>query len=120
MGGIKGGVGWDYIADHTPDWRMHGWAEGVDHARRYAGLESKWVANGDHNLTDPQIFRISQTHVDKLRPVDADNREVSIRIVPNGSSRILAAVLQVHRDLSRVVHDVAVRQNETIRSDDET
>src|SRR6188474_2371689 len=55
----------------------------------------------------------------QLWRIDSNNSEVSIRVIACQSRRIFAAVLQVNGDCARVVNNVAVGQNKSIRRDHE-
>ena len=80
----------------------------------------KRIADRDGQLTDAQRLGIGQAHMPKLRRIDADDGEIGVGIVADQLRGIFASVRQADRDLIRVVHDVAVGQNKSVRRDDKT
>src|SRR5207244_10168067 len=108
------------IVDQTSGLRMHRAAERTDHARGNAGLKTKRVSDRNDDLADAQTLRIRQAHVRKVRRIDPNHSEIRIGIIADQLRRILAPVRQAHRNLIRVVNDVADGQNETVRVNDET
>ncbi len=120
VAGVQRRVSLNDIVDQTARLGIHGTSKCADNSRRHAGLKTERVADRDHQLPDPQIFRISQPHVDKLRRIDANHRKICFWIVANQPPGILAAVRQIDRDLCRVMHDMAVGQNESIGRDHES
>jgi hypothetical protein len=70
-------------------------------------------------LAHSQILGIGQAHVSQLWRIDSNKGKVSIRVIARQLGGIFAAVLQVNGDCARVVNNVAVRQNKSIRRDHE-
>ena len=83
-------------------------------------MKTKRVSDRNDDLADTQTLRIRQAHVRKVRRIDSNHSEIRIGIIAGQLRRILAPVRQAHRNLIRVVNDVAVGQNEAVRGDDET
>src|ERR1051325_5453033 len=60
---IKCRVGLNDVVDQTTRLRIHRATERTDHARCYAGLETKWISNRDRELANLQALGAGQTHV---------------------------------------------------------
>src|SRR5438552_12609838 len=99
---------------------MHGASECADLVRSYACLKPKLITDRDRNLTDTQSFRVCQSNVRKLRSVDANNREIGIRVVADELGAKFPAVGKIDFNFVRAMHDVAVGQNKTVRRNDES
>ena len=56
----------------------------------------------------------------QLWRIDSNNGKIRIRVIACQSGGIVASVRQVNSDSARVMNNVAVRQNESIRRDHES
>src|SRR5438128_11459387 len=57
--------------------------------------------------------------MDELRSINPNYSKISLGVIANELGSIFPAVRQVDCNLTGVVHHMAVRQNESIRRDDE-
>ena len=95
-------------------------AQRAHHARRHRVLEAVGIADGDGELAHAQLVGIPEAHRLQVRRVNADDRQVRVRVRAD-EMRIGPATVG-ERDFNplRAMHDVAVRENKTVRRDDET
>ena len=98
---------------------MHRPAECADYACSDARLKAKRISDRDHQLADPQIFGVGETHMGQLRRVDSNHREIGVRIVARQLRRIFASIRQIYSNRIRRVHDVTISQDESVRRDNE-
>ena len=113
-------IGLDNVVDQSARLRVHRATERTNHSGGDARLKPKRITNGDRDLTDTQCFRIGQPHMRKLRRINANHGEISIRIVSDKLGARFPAVGKIDYDFARTMHDVAIGQNKTIRRDDES
>ena len=89
-------------------------AQRADNARRDRTLESVRIADGDGDFSDTQRGGVAQRHVGKFGRMDPDHRQIGVGIVPNQEGFTGAAVGERDLDPRRAIHDVAVREDESV------
>src|SRR5262249_28448291 len=120
VAGIQRGISLNNIVDQAARLRMHRAAERADYASSDTRLKAEWISDRDHKLTHTQILRVGQAHVSKLRRIDSNHSEIGVRIVARHLRRIFASIRQIYSNRICRVNDMTVRQNESVRRDDET
>src|SRR4029077_13582693 len=117
---IQSRVGLNDIVDQTTRLRVHRATKRADHSCGHAGLKSERITNRDHNLSDPQTLRVSQSDMDEIRRVDSNNCEIGIRIVAHKLGGIFPPVWQIDRNRTRIMNHMAVGKNKSVRRDEES
>ena len=90
VSGIERGVGLDDVVHQSPRLRAQRAAERADDARGYRVGEPVRIADRDDELARTQRGRIAKRGVREFRRVDAQHREIGVRIVADqrrGNSR---------------------------------
>ena len=84
-----------------------------------AVIQTERRANRDGELADPCLRRIRQPRRRQTLRVDPDHRQVRLRVLPPNFRVVFPAVLEAHFDLVCLFHDVPVRQNVAIFTNDD-
>ncbi len=113
-------VGLDDVVHQPAGIRAQRPAQRAHHARRHGVLKAVRIADGDGELADAQALRFAQFRRGQVRRVNAQHRQVRVRVFAHQMRVRPAAVVQRHFNLARAVHHVAVRQHQSVRADDET
>ena len=116
---VQGGVGLNHILDQAPRVRAQRSPQRADHARRHGGLKPVRIADRNRHLPRPQVLRISQGNGLQSGSIDANDGKIGRRIIADGVSGSAPSVRQRHLDPGRVVHDVAIGENQSIGREDE-
>ena len=129
---IERGVGLDQVLHQAHGARAQRSAERADDAGRHRVLEAKRIADRDDQLTRPQRRRIAERRRDQVGRRDAQNGEISVRIVTDEVRHEIPAVWQRHADACRTAcsaeatwsrrrgDDVAVGEDEAVGREDES
>ena len=83
-------------------------------------MEPVRIADGDGKLAHAQLVRITQAHRLEIRSVDADDRQVRLRVCTDDSRLRPPAIGQRTFNPVRAVDDVTVGEGKAIGRDDET
>ena len=86
----------------------------------YRGLKPKGVADRQHNLSNPKLLRIAEGSGGETGLVHTNHSQVAGGIVADGGCRHAAAVGHSDLDPARVMHDMAVGENQAIGSEYKT
>src|SRR4029450_5392590 len=108
------------VVNQSAGLRVHRATECADHAGSDACLKAERISDRDHQLADPQVLGVGQTHIGKLRRINPNNRKIGIWIIACQLRWIFASIGQIYSDRIRRLNDVAIGQNESIRSDNKT
>ena len=119
ISGVQSGVGLNHILDQAPRVRAQRSPQRADHARRHGGLKPVRIADRNRHLARPQLLRISQWNGLQSGNIDSNDGKIGGRIIADGVSRSAPSVRQRHFDPRRVVHDVAIGENQSIGREDE-
>ena len=119
VAGIQRCIRLDDIVHEAARLRAHGATQRTHHPRRDGLLEPVRTADGHGDLAHSHGLRITKAHMNEMRRIDAHDGEVRVRVVADKRCRESPSVCRRDFDLLRGVDDMAVRQDETIRRDDE-
>ncbi len=117
IAGIDRGVGLDEILvalDAEP-----GAAERADDPRGHGLAEAERVADGEHEIPDPQMARIAQRHRRQIFRRDLQHGDVGGGIAPDQPRLEAAVVLGGDFDVGGVLDDVVVGQHIALRGIDD-
>src|SRR5467141_985846 len=113
-------IGLDDVVDETARLGSERPAQGADNARGHGGLEAVRIADRDRDLTHTHRSRVAERGRREGIGADANDREVGLGIVADEGSLAHLSVITGHGDRIGAVDDVAVREDESIRSEEET
>jgi hypothetical protein len=119
VAGVERGVGLDDVVDQTSGIRTQRASQRTDHTCRNRGLESIRAAESDHQLSDTKLLRVAECGGSETRFIDSNDSQVARRIITNCGRGHAATVGQSDFDSPRIVHHVAVSQDQAIGSEDE-
>src|ERR1700686_288270 len=111
---VQGGVGLNDILDQATRVRAQRSSERADHARRHRGLKPVRIADRNRHLSRPQLLRVSEGNGLQTGSINSNHGKIGRRIITDGVSRSAAAVRECYLDSRRVVHDVAVGENQSV------
>ena len=83
-------------------------------------LKSVRTADRHRDLTDTNLGRVRKTHMVQIRRIDSNHAEIGMRIGPDQLRGKNSRIVQRYLQLPCAVHDVTIREDETIARDDET
>ena len=116
---VERGVGLNHVFDQPTRAGLQRAAKGADDAGGDGRLEAVRVADGDGDLAGPDGLRVAQTRRAEVGRIQADDRQVGVRVVADERGADAAAVAERHVDLAGAVHDVAVGERKAVGREDE-
>jgi hypothetical protein len=105
----------DDIIDQPARLRSQRAAESADHSGGYGALKAVGITDGYHQLSHPDQFRISQGSRHEMIAIDANHRQIRVRIFPDQARFEAPSIGKRHAELAGPMHHVAVGQNKAIR-----
>ncbi len=82
-------------------------------------LESVRIADRNHELSRAERTRVAKLHGLEIRRSDAHHRDIRVGILADQIGRALPPIGKRHRDVVRVLDDVAVGEEEAVVCEDE-
>jgi hypothetical protein len=89
------------------------------HTGSHRALKAVRIANSNDQLPHPYSLRITELRWEQMRCANAHHGQISRRVITNQVCSHTTTIGQGHKDAARVMHDMAIRQNKTIRSKNE-
>ncbi len=119
IAGIERGIRLNHVVDQAPGISPQGAPQRAHHARGHRGLKSVRAAERDHELSYAKLLRVAERRGSEAGLVYAHNCKIARGIVSDSRGRHAASVRQCDVDAARVMHHVAVRENQAVGSEDE-
>src|SRR6185369_7048981 len=113
-------IGLNNSVHEAPGLCTQGATECANNSRCDRILKTVGVADCDHQLTDTNQMRVTKTGRNQVRRVDADHREVGIRIVTDELCLESPSIHESHIDLACAMDDVAIGKNESVGRKDKS
>src|SRR5262249_40492380 len=96
---IKRRIGLDDIIDQPARLRSQRAAESADHSGGYGALKAVGITDGYHQLSHPDRFRISQGSRHEMIAIDANHRQIRVRIFPDQARFEAPSIRKRHAQL---------------------
>ena len=93
--------------------------KGANDARRHGALKTVGISDSNNELPHSNGLGISKSGRHKIRRGNTHHRKICIRIISNLVCLIALSVRQRDFNAVRSMNNVAVREDEPIRSEDE-
>jgi hypothetical protein len=120
IAGIERGIGLDHVLDQAPGARAQRAAERRDHAGCHRRFEAERIADRDNELSSMQSFGIAESRRwQMLRRRRAQQRKIGIGIFADQPRANVQTIGGRKTKLAIALHDVAVRQHQPVRRDDD-
>src|ERR1700686_847676 len=117
---VQRSVGLNDVIDQPPGIRTERPTQRTHHARSYSRLESVGRANRNHDLPHAQALGIAERSRSQSGFVHANDRQIAGRIVADDRRRHAASVGQSDYDADGLMHDVAVSEDQSVWSENES
>src|ERR1044071_2136398 len=118
--GVQRRIGLDDLVHQTARLRPHRAPKRTNNSSGYSLLKTIGRTDRNRDLANPNPRRVGETGMLKVRRVDSNYRQVSLRIGPNEPGRKDARVVQRYLKLARTMDHVAVGQNKSISGNNES
>jgi hypothetical protein len=113
---VERGISLNNIINEPPRAGPERSPQRAHHTGSHCALKAVRIANSNDQLPHPYGLRITELRWEKMRCTNPHHGQISRRVITDQVCWHTAPIGQGHKDAARVMHDMAIRQNKTIRS----
>ena len=101
-------------------WTLTTWRDHSPQCLRHETdlTDPEWVTDGQNYIADLNLAAVGQGQRRQIVCIDLNECNVGLRVAANNLRRELAAIIQDHLDLTRVIYDVTICEDIAIRRND--